>query len=153
MKYKIERIVVSAVVHSTEDMEKVGEAIAELIPFEFEIEVSKAKGHFGNEMYFLEVEIKDKKKIKEFLKYILNRLKESEELKSLKRTLEDRIDPNNILHLRFDKQKAYLGEIRLTSNDPIAVKVKIVTYPSKKEYAVKVVRNIIEEYTGENRVR
>ena len=35
--YRIDRITVSAVVHSTEDMEKVGEAIAELFPFEFEI--------------------------------------------------------------------------------------------------------------------
>ncbi len=142
---KIERVHVSAVVHSTEDMEKVGEAIAELFPFEFEIEVSKAKGHYGNELVFLEVELKNRKKIEEFLTYIFSRLRESEELELLKETLEERIDPSNVLHIRFDKQKAYLGELTLGSEDPIAVKIKIVTYPSKKELAVRAIRELMEK--------
>ncbi len=142
---KIERVHVSAVVHSTEDMEKVGEAIAELFPFEFEIEVSKAKGHYGNELVFLEVELKNRKKIEEFLTYIFSRLKESGELELLKETLEERIDPSNVLHIRFDKQKAYLGELTLGSEDPIAVKIKIVTYPSKKELAVRAIRELMEK--------
>ncbi len=142
---KIERVHVSAVVHSTEDMEKVGEAIAELFPFEFEIEVSKAKGHYGNELVFLEVELKNRKKIEEFLTYIFSRLRESGELELLKETLEERIDPSNVLHIRFDKQKAYLGELTLGSEDPIAVKIKIVTYPSKKELAVRAIRELMEK--------
>ncbi len=149
MKYKVERVTVSAVVHSTEDMEKVGEAIAELFPFEFEIGVSRVRGHFGNEMAFLEVELKKKKEIEEFLKHVFNRLKESGELEFLKETLEERVDEGNVLHLRFDKQKAYMGELTLGGEDSIAVKVKVVTYPAKKESAVKAVEEMIEKLTGE----
>ena len=147
--YQINRVTVSAVVHSTEDMEKVGEAIAELFPFEFEIEVSRAKGHYGNELKFLEVEVKDRKKIKEFLNYIFSKLKESGELEQLKKSLEERIDTGNVLHIRFDKQKAYLGKLVLGSEDPVAVKIKIVTYPSKKEIALDAIRDIIEEIEHE----
>jgi len=64
MKGKIEWIRVSAVVHSTEDREKVGEAISTLFPFEFEIAVSKAKGHYGNPMEYLEVELTKSSEIK-----------------------------------------------------------------------------------------
>ncbi len=146
--YRIDRVNVSAVVHSTEDMEKVGEAMAELFPFEFEIEVSRAKGHYGNELTFLEVELKDRKKIREFLRYIFERLKDSGELDYLKETLEDRIDAGNVLHLRFDKQRAYLGELILGSSDPIAVKIKITTFPSKKEIAVKAIKEMMDEVNG-----
>ncbi len=147
--YRIDRVTVSAVVHSTEDMEKVGEAIAELFPFEFEIEVSRAKGHYGNELKFLEVEVKDRKKIREFLNHVFSKLKEGGELEQLKKSLEDRIDAGNVLHIRLDKQKAYLGELVLGSEDPIAVKIKIVTYPSRKEMALDAVRDIIEEIEHE----
>lgn len=143
--YRIERVNVSAVVHSTEDMEKVGEAMAELFPFEFEIEVSRAKGHYGNELTFLEVELKDRRKIEEFLEHLFRRLKESGELEYLKDTLEERIDAGNVLHLRFDKQRAYMGEVVLGSSDPIAVRVKITTFPAKRELALKAVREMIEK--------
>jgi RNA binding exosome subunit len=125
-------------------MEKVGEAIAELFPFEFEIKVSRAKGHYGNELNFLEVELKNRKKIENLLRYIFSKMNKSE-LKLLKCSLEDRIDADNVLHIRFDKQSAYLGKLRLGSSDPIAVKVKIVTYPSRKEVALKIIENMIEE--------
>ncbi len=149
--YRIDRITVSAVVHSTEDMEKVGEAIAELFPFEFEIEVSKAKGHYGNELTFLEVEIKDRKKIKEFINYLFERLKESGELEYLKESLEDRVDADNTLHIRFDKQKAYMGEVVLGSRDPIAVKIKITTFPSRREAAISAVRELIDRVMADSR--
>ncbi|WP_290597634.1 MULTISPECIES: RNA-binding domain-containing protein [unclassified Archaeoglobus] len=141
MKGRVEWIKVSAVVHSTEDREKVGEAIATLFPFEFEIFVSKAKGHYGNPMEFLEVEIKKSGEIRRFWRYFLQQL--GDQVKELLETIEDRIDDQNVLHIRIDKQKAYLGEIELShGGDPIAVKVKLVTFPARRDAIVEFAKEI-----------
>ncbi len=140
MKGKIEWIKVSAVVHSTEDREKVGEAISTLFPFEFEIFVSKAKGHYGNPIEYLEVELTKSSKIKDFWKHLMENLSDRDQLVE---TIDDRIDGQNVLHIRLDKQKAYLGEIKLSDGgDSIAVKVKLVTYPAKRDAIVKFAKDI-----------
>jgi len=42
-----------------------------------------------------------------------------------------------------DKQKAYLGEVELASGgDAIAVKLKLVTFPSKREKIVEFAREL-----------
>lgn len=140
MKGKIEWIRVSAVVHSTESREKVSQAIANLFPFDFEIQVSPARGHFGNPMEYLEVEITKNSEIKAFWKNLVHILKD--ELENLLSTLEARIDSQNVLHIRVDKQKAFLGEFRLSNSDPIAIKVKLVVYPGRKEKAVEFAREL-----------
>jgi len=143
LKAKIDRILVSAVVYSTEDRDKVGEAIATLFPFEFEILRSKAKGHYGNPLEFLEVEIKKKKEIEMFWKNLIELLKNQKDF--LLNTIEDRLDEQNVLHLRIDKQKAYLGDVELVdSGDAIVVKVKIVTYPAKRENVIRAIRNMLK---------
>jgi|Deesub1362A_J573_1020465.scaffolds.fasta_scaffold00328_9 hypothetical protein len=140
---KIEWIKVSAVVHSTEDREKVGLAMATLFPFEFEILRSRAKGHYGNPIEYLEVEIKKKREIKEFWEYLINMLGDQKE--ELLATVEDRLDNQNVLHIRFDKQRAYLGELKLGSGegDAIVVKAKLVTYPSRRDKVVEMLKELI----------
>ncbi|MCQ4152652.1 MAG: exosome subunit [Archaeoglobi archaeon] len=140
MKGKIEWIKVSAVVHSTESREKVSQAIANLFPFEFEIQVSRASGHYGNPLEFLEVELKNSSEIKSFWKNFVKLLEDQREI--LLNTLDERLDAQNILHIRLDKQKAYLGKIELSSVDPIAVKVKLVVYPAKREKALEFAREL-----------
>ncbi|MCX8000899.1 MAG: hypothetical protein N3A69_18485, partial [Leptospiraceae bacterium] len=131
MKGKIEWIKVSAVVHSTESKEKVSKAIENLFNFYFEIQVSKAEGHYGNPIEYLEVELKKSSEIKNFWENLLFLLKEKKEI--LLNTLEDRIDKQNVLHIRLDKQKIYLGEIEFSNEDPVAIKAKLVVYPAKRE--------------------
>lgn len=141
MKGKIEWIRVSAVVHSTEDREKVGEAISTLFPFEFEIAVSKAKGHYGNPMEYLEVELTKSSEIKKFWAYFLELL--GEQVDEILKTIDEKIDDQNVLHIRIDKQKAYLGEVELTSGgDPIAVKLRLVTFPSKREKIIEFAKGL-----------
>ncbi|MEM1578421.1 MAG: RNA-binding domain-containing protein [Archaeoglobaceae archaeon] len=140
MRGKIGWIKVSAVVHSTESREKVSQAIANIFPFEFEIQVSSAKGHFGNPLEFLEVELKKSSEIKLFWENLLKLLKK--ELKILLNTIEERIDAQNVLHIRIDKQKAFLGTFELSNIDPIAIKVKLVVYPAKKEKVVEFAKEL-----------
>ncbi len=144
MNFKIERIIVSAVVYSTEDKEKVGEAMATLFPFEFEIMVSEAKGHYGNPLLYLEVEISKKRQIKEFWNYLMELL--GDQRRFLVNMLEEKIDDQGVLHIRIDKQKAYLGEVELTEGgDAIVVRTKIVTYPAKREKIIEVAKQLIEK--------
>jgi len=141
---KIERIVVSAMVHSTEDREKVAEAMATLFPFEFEIVSIPAKGHFGNPIEYLEVEIAKKKQIKEFWNHFMELL--GEQKMFVLNTLENRIDDEGFFYIRVDKQKAYLGEVELTEGgDAIVVKAKLVTYPRRKEKLVEFARELVEK--------
>lgn len=140
MKGKIEWIKVSAVVHSTESREKVSQAIANLFPFDFEIKVSKALGHYGNPIEYLEIELNKNHLIKEFWKNLLNLLGDKKEI--LINTLNERLDMQNILHIRLDKQKAYLREIEFSSADPVAIKVKLVVYPAKREKVLEFAREI-----------
>ena len=146
---KIERINVNAVVYSTEDMEKVGEAIATLFPFEFEIEVTDATGHYGNPLKFLEVRLTKKREIEEFLKYFFSSLSR-DDVRYLLETLEERVDEEGVLHLRIDKQKAYLGEMRIVEGgDAVVVRIKIVTYPARREKIIEAARNLIQSFSGQ----
>lgn len=140
---KIERININAVVYSTEDMEKVGEAIATLFPFEFEIEVTDATGHYGNPLKFLEVKLTKKREIEEFLRHLVSSLNQ-DDIRYLLETLEDRVDEEGVLHLRIDKQKAYLGELEIVERgDAIVVHIKIVTYPARRERIIEAAKNLI----------
>ena len=141
--WKVERITVSAIVHSTEDKEKVGEAISTLFPFEFEILVSEAKGHYGNPIKFLEVPIEDRRKIREFWNHFIEKLEDRDLLLNL---IEEIVDEFGTLHIRVDKQKAYLGKLEIAyGGDCIAVKVKLVTYPSKRDKFIAAARELIEK--------
>jgi RNA binding exosome subunit len=140
---KIERILVSAMVHSTEDREKVAMAIATLFPFEFEINSTKAKGHFGNPIEYLEVEITRKREIKEFWNNLMSVLGDQRSV--LLNTIENRVDDQGFLYVRVDKQKAYLGEVELTEGgDSIVVRAKLVTYPARREKIVEFAKVVIE---------
>lgn len=140
MKGRIEWIKVSAVVHSTESREKVSQAIANLFPFDFEIQVSSARGHFGNPMEYLEVDLKKSAEIKAFWNNLLKLL--GDELRTLLETLEERIDAQNVLHIRIDKQEAFLGNFKLSNVDPIAIKVKLVVFPAKRDKAIEFAREL-----------
>ncbi len=139
---KIERVNIYATVHSTEDPEKVAEAIATLIPFEFEIVASKAEGHFGNPLIFLEVEITRKRELRDFWNSFIETIGDQKEI--LLNELDLRIDEDGFLHIRVDKQEAYLGRvIIITRGDGIVIRVKITTYPLKRENVIKAARDLI----------
>ncbi len=141
---KIDGIVISAICYSTEDPEKVAKAIEVLIPFEFDINVSKARGHYGNPIEFFEVELRKKREIREFWNHLILNLKDEKEI--LLEFLDDLIDEEGVLHIRIDKQSAYLGKIELsTGSDSIMVRVKLVTYPFKREKILEFAKKIIAE--------
>jgi hypothetical protein len=68
-----------------------------------------------------------------------------EQKEILMNTLEERTDEQNVLHIRIDKQKAYLGKIKLADRgDALILRAKIVTYPSKRKNVLEAVKGLIE---------
>ncbi len=120
----IERVEVTATAHATEDLEKVGEAIANVLGIEDleEIEVSEVKGHHGNPILYLRLVLKGKK-AREAAENIIKKMDEFD-FELIKRDLEQRSEGSK-LYLRFDKQRAYLGELSLSSGSDV-VRVVIV---------------------------
>ena len=57
--------------------------------------------------------------------------------------LDKKMDDKGNLFLRFDKQKAYLDELKITEHgDSIHLKIKIAAYPAKKKPALKIAREM-----------
>ncbi len=141
---KIDGIIISAICYSTEDPEKVARAIETLIPFEFEIKASNATGHYGNPIKFLEVELRKKREIKTFWNHLMEKLNEEREI--LLEFIEELVDEDGVLYIRIDKQSAYLGKVELAgTSDSIMVRIKLVTYPFRREKILEFARKIVAE--------
>jgi RNA-binding protein len=111
--------------HATEDPDEVQKAVLNLLPSElaetFVFEKSNVTGHYGNPITLLTATLTDKKLLPEVLEKIgasVSSLDKEEFCNQLMLHLE-----KSNLYLRFDKQSAYLGNVKFTQVDPIRVKV------------------------------
>ncbi|MFX1301524.1 MAG: RNA-binding domain-containing protein, partial [Promethearchaeota archaeon] len=110
------RIDVQALVHATEDEEKVKTAITNLFPEEvhtlLEFKQNKVRGHFHNPIIRLEICLDQPVQAKLVVQSIGNRLL-AEDRREIAETFESRIDKKGHLFLRFDKQESYQGRLRI----------------------------------------
>ena len=117
-------IEVSVFSHATEDAEKVQMAVRKTLPDELATNLSFQKaslaGHHGNPIVLLSARLVDKLMLPLALKKVGSSLAVLDK-ETLSRRLEFHIEKPN-LYLRFDKQHAFMGELRLSSNDPIHFK-------------------------------
>ncbi|MBS7247774.1 MAG: RNA-binding domain-containing protein [Candidatus Jordarchaeales archaeon] len=112
-----------AFVHSTEDPEKVLKALLFLLDNKGEVKREKVRGHYGNEVIIYRVKLSGKG-AKEVVDRLASLMRE-EDRKRLGGQLDLRHNGHGNLYLRFDKQKAYLGEVHLSDyEDVVKVKVK-----------------------------
>ncbi len=119
--------------HATEDLEKVKKAM-EFISGRRDFKITKKKGYYGNEIRIVEITIKNKKDIKNFWV----RMKNLGALEEIMKISDEVMDDHGYLHLRFDKQEAYLGRLAIAMHgDVITLKAKVKSYPMKKEKALK----------------
>lgn len=127
-------------VYGTENEEKVKEAVQTLFPNSHP-QTDTTEGYFKNPVLILHDKITKTKEIKEFVK-ILEQI-DSASKNQLRSELENKMDERGNLFLRFDKQRAYLGDLKIiTHGDAIHIKINIAAYPAKKENAVKVAKDI-----------
>jgi RNA-binding protein len=132
-----------AFVYGTESEEKVREAIHTLLPM---AQPGKeiTEGYYNNLILILQGKISKKNEIKVFLEKLQNL--NPNDKKKIQEELYDRMDNRGNLFLRFDKQRAYLGDLKLVEHgDALHLKLKIAAYPAKKQEAIKVARQIFGE--------
>ncbi|MBS7611018.1 exosome protein [Candidatus Bathyarchaeota archaeon] len=116
---------VEAYAHATEDSSKVEEAVRnillESVRDKFKLEKAALRGHYGNPIIVYRGSIENVSE--EFLLSLIRRMS-SEDKASLKTSLDMHLGKHNILYLRFNKQEAYLGRLKLDQIDAICLRLK-----------------------------
>ena len=136
----IHHIKFRAIAQATEDVDRVKAALS-LFIFDNEIETVTTEGHYGNPITILQAQIKGRD-CDRFIDLVRSKLSGAE-LERLKNELDERMDDDCYLHIRFDKQAAYKGTVQLAAAaDAIAAEVKIKAYPARREKAEEVAKGI-----------
>jgi len=111
--------------HATEDPEKVLTAVRNTLPKELSENAAFQKtsltGHHGNPIILFEAKFTDKQALPVVLEKIANSLSVLDK-ETLDSEMKLHLEKRN-LYLRFDKQSAYMGELKFSSNDPIRFKI------------------------------
>ena len=130
-------------VYGTESKEKVLESIKTLFP-NSSPQCEATEGYYKNPVLILNNKIDKKREIKDFVEN-LSSMKDPAK-KRIFYQLENKMDDYGNLFLRFDKQRAYLGDLKVVEHgDSIHVKIKIAAYPAKKKVALKIARKLFSE--------
>ena len=124
-KTPIGYINVRAFAHATEDPEKVLTAIRNTLPKELGenavFQKTSLTGHHKNPIILFETKLTDKQHLPAALEKIAAGLS-SLDKETLDSEIKLHLEKRN-LYLRFNKQSAYQGELRFSSNDPIHFKI------------------------------
>ncbi len=124
-KLPIGYINVRVFAHATEDLTKVEVATKNLFPLSLcenlVFQKTPLHGHHSNPIVILEAQFTERKLLLEALQKLGEGLSTLDK-EQLSQDIEQRLERGN-LYLRFDKQAAYLGNIKFAQNDPIHVKI------------------------------
>lgn len=139
----IHNITYRTFVYSTEDEEKVTDAISYIF-FEPSPVREVNEDHFGNKIIVLSEKISKKRSTRDIASFLNDNLS-IDDKNTIKEELSRRMDEKGNLFLRFDKQEAYDQKLKLTySGDAIHMRIKIASYPVSKENALKVACKIFD---------
>ena len=128
--------------HATEDENKVLAAARNLLPAAQLENISFCKsslrGHHGNPIALFETEVKDKEILSAFVENLSRGLSPLDREK-LSREAGLHVEKGS-LYLRFDKQAAFRGKLKLGLSDPIRVRLRFKK--QKLEDVVQLCREI-----------
>jgi len=119
---------------ATEDLEKVAMAIMFVAGTDDkeDVLITELEGYGGSPLKMLEVRLSRQKEILAFWKSL-----PEDVLSRLLKELEERVDEEQVLHFRLDKERAYMGDISLISRGAvISIDAKILSYPANRDAAV-----------------
>ena len=144
----IHHIILRVIAHATEDISRVRAALdfflsgAGVRGDSKLFEEIQAEGHHGNPITILSVQLKRKADCLGFAHFVRERFSEKD-VEWLREEMPERLDDDQVFHLRLDKQAAYLQQVKLTdSSDAVIAKVKIETYPKNREKAGAIVEEL-----------
>lgn len=126
-KRPVRYVELTTLAHATEDKDKVLRAIINLFPAESNLpgfDETKLTGFFGDPLISFRLEITKRRQGTELLEHFIKNLN-SLDYSELIENLPNRMDESKNLYLRFDKQKAYQGTIKLEMHDAIRIKFRL----------------------------
>lgn len=126
--------------YATEKQDLIEDTLKELLgDIEFEEEIVESE--HGNTMMILETRITKQREFRDLFYNLGNEI-----LDFILEDIENRIDEDDIFYLRLDKQKAVQGIYEVAHHgDVISIFGKVQAHPAKKEVAVKVMKEFIQE--------
>lgn len=116
---------IDVVVHATEDSRKILHAIREVFPIEpEEFVATSTKGHFGNDIIYLKVNLNSERATAVAHKII--GMMSHEDRMSMYDNFDLYTDEKNTLYLRISKQKIFDHKVILAQSDSLKIKLKTV---------------------------
>lgn len=133
VKHTITHVDVSVLVHVTENVQKVLKAVRKLFPSTYSDAVSfkteNLFGHHKNLIILIKTTIREKTIVEALIKNVYNNL-DGDDKDKLFQEFNQRLNAKKTFFVRLDKQKAYLGKIKLGNIDPILIKIKLNFIPT-----------------------
>lgn len=121
--------------YATEDDARVEDALRTFLPEEYPIERAESKGHHGDRILVVSARVENADDVR----HVLARVAELEGIDRIVDELDERIDEDCALFLRFSKQAAFRGEVELGQG--ITFRAKVEAYPAKHAHAVENARD------------
>ena len=148
----IHYITLRASAHSTEDKTRVRDALDFFLLNSADKSAKSKKdavvdsitvqGHYTNPITIFSTQISRKSDCLAFVRFIRDNMQPGD-LDKLRTELSERLDDDQVFHLRFDKQAAYLDEVKLSSSsDSIDSRIKIETYPRNRQEAGRILEGL-----------
>ena len=143
-KLPVRGVEISTFAYATEDVDKVEQALRNLIPPE-EVNVRfkqmKLKGHYNDPITVIQLKIKRRKEASAILSHLMKGFS-SLDLYQLTEELPERVDHAGNLYIRLDKQRAFMGVEQLNRVDPIRIKINF-NIPHKQDPAT-FIKSVLE---------
>lgn len=128
--------------HATEDVDKVMEAVQNVLPNDHTENISfkrsNLEGHYSNPITFFDARIKDKETVRALVENLSANLS-SLDKDELGRTINRCVEKGS-LYIRLDKQAALQGKIKFATSDPIRIRIRF--RKSKTEDVIEICREI-----------
>lgn len=135
--------------HSTEDKAKVEKAISTILGKVWErikpISWQHHDGYFGNTIESLSLKFENKSEVAQILQEIFAKMR-AEDRDEVAKSLTQRLDKDNNLYLRFDKQAAFLGDICVGAEDTIRLQIKFSLPRKQREKTLEVAIGILRDH-------
>lgn len=145
MKKLIHGLYLETFSYPSEDDSKVYQAMTTVLGGEKEFKAEPIESHHGSIILKLFFKTRKHSEIKAILSNILDNIS-AKDLKTMTSEIKKRIDKEGNFHMRFDKQEAYKGKLKVSyKGDVIKIRIKMASYPFSIKQAEKNVREILEK--------
>lgn len=126
----VHNIALEAFVYPTEELKKVEKALSLILPEKAKLKNEEVESFYGPRIAKLTFRADKAAEIKAMLQKIVSGLSK-EERQAIVNTIDERMDENGSLFLRFNKQKAHAGKLVLDyKGDAIKTVIKIASFPA-----------------------